>query len=413
MRQLTDFTSESLKNGVEERIMRILIISEVFWPEDFLINELAALWKKSGHEVEVISQYPSYPESYVYDGYENKGYSIENWDGIKIHRFHFIEGYKKSKIKKYLNYLLFVRIGNKIAKKIGNSFDIIFVSQTGPLSVALPAIKIKKRFGKKTAIYTCDIWPDVLYSYGIPQKWPFTTILNKFVKYVYGKFDKILVSSERFREVLVKYTDKKISYAPNWIRDNEEKLSSSLSLNNSEFNFTFTGNVSHAQNLMNVVKGFVAAKIQNARLNIVGDGSAIEELRDFLKKNPNANVDLCGRYPHNQMQNILAQSDVCIISLITGTALELTEPLKLQDYLISGKPIYGVLNGSIKDIIEQNFLGLCANPEDINDIAEGFKNMVEFAKSRSNSIIERSIKLIKNRFDKTKIVKYINNEIGI
>ena len=159
--------------------MRILIVSEVFHPENFIINDLALEWKSMGHTVEILTQYPSYPQSYVYDGYDNRGYTIEDWDGIKIHRFPFIEGYKESVIKKIRNYWLFVSKGKKIAKKIGKDFDYVFVSQTGPLTVAIPALALKKKFNTPVAIWTQDIWPDAVWSYGIPDN----TITRYFLKF--------------------------------------------------------------------------------------------------------------------------------------------------------------------------------------------------------------------------------------
>lgn len=41
--------------------MKILILTERFFPEEFLINDLAAEWRSAGHEVEVLTQVPSYP----------------------------------------------------------------------------------------------------------------------------------------------------------------------------------------------------------------------------------------------------------------------------------------------------------------------------------------------------------------
>lgn len=81
--------------------MRILVFSEVFWPEDFMINDLVREWVEMGHEVEVVTQYPSYPQSYVFEGYVNKGYQTEDWVGVKIQHYPFAEGYRDSKMKKF------------------------------------------------------------------------------------------------------------------------------------------------------------------------------------------------------------------------------------------------------------------------------------------------------------------------
>ena len=177
--------------------MNILIISEVFYPENFIVNDLAEEWKKQGHNVEVLTPYPSYPYSYVYEGYVNKGYVVEDWNGIKIHRFPFVEGYKDSVKKKIVNYYSFVTEGKKLAKKIGKDFDCIFVSQTGPLTVALPAIAARKKYGVPVAIWTQDIWPDAVYSYGIPNNRLTNCFLNVLIRYIYNRCDTIFISSKR------------------------------------------------------------------------------------------------------------------------------------------------------------------------------------------------------------------------
>ena len=42
--------------------MKILIFNQYFWPENFRINEIACALKSRGHEVEVMTGKPNYPE---------------------------------------------------------------------------------------------------------------------------------------------------------------------------------------------------------------------------------------------------------------------------------------------------------------------------------------------------------------
>ncbi|MDC3312286.1 glycosyltransferase WbuB, partial [Alphaproteobacteria bacterium] len=42
--------------------MRILIITQYFWPENFRINDLATELAKRGHQITVLTGYPNYPE---------------------------------------------------------------------------------------------------------------------------------------------------------------------------------------------------------------------------------------------------------------------------------------------------------------------------------------------------------------
>ncbi len=390
--------------------MRILIISEVFHPENFIINDLALEWKAMGHTIEVLTQYPSYPQSYVYKGYENEGYQIEDWEGIKIHRFPFIEGYRSSFIKKVSNYWSFVTGGKKIVRQIGGNFDYIFVSQTGPLSVLLPALAAKRKFGTPIAIWTQDIWPDAVYSYGIPKNKLTKYLINRFIKSVYNNSDTIFISSKRFSETINEYVDKECIYTPNWLKPTKEVISS-LRLDKGVFNFTFTGNISRYQNLHNVIAGFKKANIPEAVLNIVGNGSYADNIKEYIKSINADNVIMHGSFPYNQMNDILTQSDMLVLPLIPDEGIMKTEPFKIQSYLHSGKPIFGVLGGGGRDIIMENRIGICSNPNDIDDIAKGFKECIDFAKEHSEEVTLASKELMKTRFNKEIIVKRFTDSL--
>lgn len=390
--------------------MRILIVSEVFYPEDFIINNLAQEWQKMGHEVSVLTQYPSYPQSYVYDDYENKGEMVEDWNGIKIYRFPFVEGYRDSVKRKFANYLSFIRGGKKIAKKIGNDFDVIFVSQSGPLTVALPAIAAGKKFNKPVAIWTFDIWPDVVWTYGVPQNKFTRWFLNRLIGYIYKNCDKIFVSSKRFEESIGQYTKKELVYAPNWLRPTEE-VKSDLRLDQSKLNFTFTGNVSRYQNLINTVSGFGKAQLENCVLNIVGDGSYLEQVKYYVEHHNIKNVIFHGRKPYAQINDILCQSDILVLPLMPNEGIMKTEPFKIQSYLHAGKPIFGILGGSGKDIIEENQLGIVSLPDDVEAIAKGFMDSVEFAKLHKDAVAVRARELLQTRFNKDNIVETITSNL--
>ena len=389
---------------------KVLIVSEVFWPEDFIINDLAREWHNQGHEVHVLSQYPSYPGSYVFEGYTNKGCVVEDWDGIKIHRFPFIEGYRDSKLKKFSNYIKFVLEGRKLACSIADSFDAIFVSQTGPLSVAMPAIAAGKKYGIPVSIWTADIWPDVLWSYGVPQCRLTRFIADRFITKIYAGCAHIFVTSRKFSETISRYTDKEIIYAPNWLRPIDEKKSS-LRLNQSEFNFTFTGNVSLYQNLENTVTGFGKAGLSNGVLNIIGDGSYLAQLKEIVMDKGIRNFRFFGRIPYDQIADVLSQSQVLVLPLVNNEGVMKTEPFKLQSYLDAGRPILGILGGSGKEIIEENSLGLTALPDDIDDIARAFRESFDFYENNFSEVKDCSRQLLQTRYRKETILKTLGSTL--
>jgi len=321
--------------------MKILIVSEVFYPEDFIINDLALEWVRMGHRVEVVTQYPSYPQSFVFEGYHNDGFSDELWNDITIHRYPFVEGYKDNKLKKISNYFSFVKGGKRVMDSLDGDYDCVFVSQTGPLTVAYPALYMKKKKGLPVNIWTYDIWPDAVYGYGIPKNFLTDFFLKRMITSVYNGCDRIFISSQRFAETISQYSEKPCIYAPNWLRPAED-VKSALSLQEGMFHFTFTGNVSRYQNLINTIRGFHKSQLPNAILNIVGDGSYLDEVKSVAEQLGAQNIVFHGRRPYAEMNDVLRQSDVLVLPLISNEGIQKTEPLKLQSYLYAGKPIYGV-----------------------------------------------------------------------
>ena len=81
--------------------MKILIVSQYFWPERFLINDLAKELSKQGHQITVLTGKPNYPEGLIYDGYLAKHAMCEIFDeDIAVYRAP-LRPRKKSNFKIY------------------------------------------------------------------------------------------------------------------------------------------------------------------------------------------------------------------------------------------------------------------------------------------------------------------------
>ena len=388
---------------------RILIIGEAFYPEEFLINDLVKEWEKKGYQPEVLTRTPSYPFGKVFPGYRNKLYQKENWGNTIIHRFPVIPGYHKSTFIKILNYLSFVLFGSVIALFIARRYKGIFIYHTGPLSLAIPGILIKKLTGVPVTIWSFDLWPATVYAYGFRKTKLLSWFLNGFVRWIYKNCDNIIVSSQGFVEELKKYTDKPIHFAPNWSQtDNINCEKSSVTLNSRKCHFTFTGNVGKVQNLENVIMGFHKASLNNSQLNIIGDGSNLNFLKKMVTEREIKNVIFHGRLPLVEISDVLNQSNVLVISLKTDPVVAMTVPLKFQTYLHSAKPIFAIMQGEVKRLVLKHNLGACANPNDINEITEGFKNF-NLSTRRKEEIRIQSEYLMDSAYNKKKIVREISN----
>lgn len=88
--------------------MKILLVSQYFWPETFRVNDLAQELVLRGNEVTVLTGKPNYPQGAIYKGYSFWGYKKEYYKGIELIRVPLIPRGKGSGLRLALNYLSFV-----------------------------------------------------------------------------------------------------------------------------------------------------------------------------------------------------------------------------------------------------------------------------------------------------------------
>lgn len=392
--------------------IKALVIGEAFYPEDFLINDLVKEWEKEGYDFEVLTRVPSYPFGKVYKGYKNKIYQTTYFNTIKIHRFPVLQGYEKSVLIKVLNYFSFVFWSFWVILFIGRRFDRVFIYQTGPLTLATAGVFMKKFFGAKVTIWTQDLWPETVYAYGFKKTKFLSFCLDHFVKWIYKNCDSILVSCEGFTERIRRYVpEKDIEFAPNWSLM-EYNPTGKIKLPGS-FNFTFAGNIGKVQNLDNVVRGFglFVKNNPNAYLNIIGDGSYLQELKDIVKNENIANINFTGRILLSEMPNYYQASDVLIISLKNVPLYEIMIPSKFQAYLTTQKPIYAIFNGEVRNIVEHYQIGYGSFPDDIEDISKGFSYFLNLTDDNIKQMSNSAKALLETTFNKTKIIEKINNRV--
>ena len=97
--------------------MRILIVSQYFWPESFRINELGKSLLARGVELDVLTGKPNYPGGKIYPGYQATGCTHEFWHGVNIFRVPLFPRGFKSVVRLNSDYLPVVFGGGRIVKQ--------------------------------------------------------------------------------------------------------------------------------------------------------------------------------------------------------------------------------------------------------------------------------------------------------
>ncbi|HAF96579.1 MAG: hypothetical protein A2X34_08255 [Elusimicrobia bacterium GWC2_51_8] len=390
--------------------LKVLIITERFYPEEFIINDLAAEWVARGFKVDVLTQAPSYPFARILPGYSNRLFSRETWKGINISRIFTVTGYRDSLFRKLLAYFNFAFVSSVIALFIGHRYDRVFVYQTGPLTQAFPAVLIRKLYSKPFTMWVQDVWPDMVYAYGFKKTRLMKAFLDFIVGFIYRNTDNIAVSCAGFAGSIEPYVPgKPMPHFPNWPTVTPDQTGGAGVKLSDRFNFTFAGNIGKFQNLENVIRGFSLAFAENPdmQLNIVGDGSDFERIKNIVSRDGVSGVVFWGRKKQEEMPGYFRASDVMVISLCDQPVLSLTVPAKFQAYLAFSKPIFCVMNGEVKRMVEEYNTGICAQPDNPEEIKTCFLKFYSLKGGGLEAFSYNSRLLLDKVYNREKIIEGI------
>ncbi|PKL00623.1 MAG: glycosyltransferase WbuB [Tenericutes bacterium HGW-Tenericutes-1] len=341
--------------------MKILVVSQYYYPEPFRITDMCETLVKRGHSVTVVTAQPNYPDGKIYTDYVNK-YQESYINGVNIKRSK-IYPRGKGAICLFLNYISFPFYARKIIKKIDKDFDVVFINQLSPIFSALPGIRYSKKNKIKSILYCLDLWPESITSSGISENSFIYKLIFMISTNIYKRVDRILVTSKSFID---KFNKIKLNavYLPQYAED----LFINLPCNkksNEYFVVTFAGNIGEIQSVETIL---LAAKelliYEDIVINIYGSGSKFDFIYNLKVSLSLDNVILHGRKAIEEMPLVYSNSDALIVTLKKNKLLSLTLPGKVQTYMASGKPIIAAINGETKNIIEESKAGYVCNAED-------------------------------------------------
>jgi len=393
---------------------KILIVTECFYPEEFKINDVALSWKDKGYDVDVLTLNPTYPLGIVFPGYKNGFFRKDKYKGINIIRLHAVLGYRDSVVKKIFKYINFMIFGSIAAIFIGRKYDYVFGFNLGSLTDMLPAIVIRKLYKKPTMFWVLDVWPDSVYAYGFKKTKVLSTILDAFVKFMHHNITAVAISSKGFESKLEPYIKKglKFNYAPNWADEMDMDMDAIALSATQKIHFTFAGNVGKVQNLENIINAYCLLSDEyqkESQLNIIGDGSNLIFLKKLSNNNPN--IVFHGNQIREDMAKFYKASDFLIISLIDEPIFSVTVPAKTQTYIAAKKPILAIINGDVVDIVNDNKLGICADPSNVVIIKDAFEKCIDMSENEKSKFTINNTKLLETTFNKDSIINNLTSQL--
>ena len=367
--------------------MRVLIVTQYIYPENFKSNDLAFELAKRGNHIDVLTGIPNYPEGVYFKGYGLFKKRIEHKDGVNFYRcIQTPRGRKASGLGlacNYLSYVLFATLWVLFFFAWRKRYDAIITHEPSPITQLIPAIILGKI--RRTPVYSwiMDIWPDSVstsVSEGVYKK--VEPILTGITEWTYKNSHKILITSKNFETLICRKNDyhDKIVYYPNWSVDMLNNISKyEIPTLPQGFKIMIAGNLGEAQNLDAVGECMKLLKdCKEIKWIFVGDGSWKQWLDDFIASKQLYDCAFTlGRFPVDAMPTFFQNAEAMLVTLRGGHSfLDATVPARLQSFMSAGRPVLAMLGRGGADLIKEADCGYAVAPGDYKALAEIIRNKV-------------------------------------
>ena len=323
-------------------------------PWTIRIRSLASEFKKQNHKIKLVY----FPLNYTY---KQKSFFLNGIEFIPLSR--------RLGIKIYIENI-------KFFYNICDWSDIVHFQKCFYHS-ALPAM-IGAILRGKPLHYDWDDWEIKIFRYSAHQPWLADIFLSTLERFIPNVCDTISVSSQRLKQVCIKYgfDHKKIVMAP--VGANLEEFNPQISglrirdlYNISGKIVTYLGQLHGGQYAEQFIKAakIILNKKKGIIFMVVGGGYRLDELKKLSNDlGLNANFIFTGSIAHKDAPLYLAAADIVVACFEDNEITCCKSPLKIAEYLASGKMIVASDVGEVKAMLGgAGILTVPGEPQELSD----------------------------------------------
>ncbi len=367
--------------------MKVLILSINYWPEVTGIGAFTTYRAEhlvaAGHQVEVCTTFPYYPEWKVPPPYVGRFAQVEERKGVKIVRSYAYIPNPVTAIKRVLfeaSFILFVTL-----RAMGRKRPDVLLVVSPPLGLAVAAILLSRLWRIPYVFDVEDLQPDAASDLGMLPKWA-VKILYKVeaAAYRHAKLVTTLTASMRDRIVAKGVPGEKVELLEPRMDDSladlapEEGKAFRLRYGiDDEFLVTHSGNMGVKQGLNVVLDAAALNRGDSTMLFLfVGSGADCERVRRRATEMKLGNVRFLPLLGEKDFRGLLAASDICLVTQQQSVS-EIAFPSKIVTYLAAGRPIVGSVNRDceVARVIEESGAGKVADAEEAAALSFAIEEM--------------------------------------
>lgn len=375
---------------------RILIVCEHFPPAlDACAKRMGVMaeeLRSRGYDVHVLASETSF------DNAREHG-ALPEW----IHFYPAFRMGEKTVVNRLRNNLSEKNGSLRLAATLGR-FDVVAVTSP-PLLLALSGIAIARKAHARLVFDVRDIWPEVAYQMGsFAPGSVYGRVFRAVADRAYRAASAITTVTptkvEKIRSLLPEASQGKVSLVANGLDlgflelEERPELVSRYGMEEDP-PCVYVGNLGLAQGLSTLLE--IARRFPERRFLLFGSGAEESLLRRRVEDEGLANVRLCGRVDDRGAYTLLKHAALAYVSLKSSRMTD-SVPTKLYEALGCGCPVLLAAAGDSVRVLEDCGLGASAEPEDVDAIADAFKEVV--SREWTPAERRRSVDVIRSRYSR-------------
>lgn len=355
--------------------MKILGFSQWWKPEPaLLVSSLLEGLAARGHELDVVTGFPNYPQGELYEGYRQRLRQVHRDNGIRVVRTPLYPSHDNSGMRRVANYLSFALSSTAIGLPSVARPDVAYVYHP-PVTAAWGARLLRRLRGVPYVLHVQDLWPEAVLASGMIGDGASPGFaarrLENMVARTYASAAHIVVISEGFRQRLLDrgVPDTKVTVISNWSpmdinphAGDEPDVRARMGPPQSRI-VLFAGNIGPFQNLEVIIRQVASLKASSrVHLAIMGDGISRSELERLVQDLGTQRVTFLPRCEPSEAVGYQLASDLLLVPLGGESFLQATIPSKLATALALGKPVLLAADGDVVNLLESAGAGLACSP---------------------------------------------------
>lgn len=356
--------------------MRILILSINYWPEVTGIGAFttyrAEYLAAAGHEVEVCTTFPYYPEWKVPENYRGRLISSEERNGVRIFRSYAYIPNRVTTLRRVIHEGSFV-LSSLIRAAIRKRPDVLLVVSP-PLGLAAPAIALSRMWRIPYVFDVEDLQPDAAGDLGMLPAWA-VKFLYAVEKSAYRNAALVttLTASMRQRIIEKGVPTEKVELVEPRVDESLSVLTRAeeIAFRNrydlgEKFLVTYSGNMGVKQGLNVVLEAAALNRVDDSILFLlVGNGADCDRLRHRAEELNLSNTRFLPLLEENDFRGLVAASNICLVTQQKSVS-EVAFPSKIVTYLAAARPIIASVNpeSEVAQITRESGAGKVVMAED-------------------------------------------------